>query len=84
MTDPFKRFRNYYTEVQDPYGNNPRLLQDSYAPEVAITPTLFGMTVSMTYPLAFIISASGGRIYPIIGPFDQPVLPGQGVPRNMD
>lgn len=82
MTDPIKCFRAYYSTTVDPYGQSPEVLQNTYAPEVAITPTLFNITVSTTYPLAFLISAAGGRVYPIVCPFDQSVLPGQGTARK--
>ena len=82
MTDPHRQFRSYYVGTQDPYGVTPEVLQNTYAPVAALTPSLMGITVTTTYPLAFLVGASGGRIYPIVAPFDQPVLPGQGTPRK--
>ena len=49
---------------------------------MALTVTLYATTNSTNYPLAFLASAVGGRIYPIVAPFDQPLLPGQGNPRK--
>ena len=79
---PATRYQVYYATAADPYGANPEVLQDTYAPEVARTPTLFGATITTTYPLLYVVGSSGGRVYPIVAPFDQPVLPGQGVPRK--
>ena len=84
MADPMRRFHTYFADTRaDPYGNTPELvLQNTYAPDVAITRMLFGITVSNTYPLLMLMSDSGGRIYPMVAPFDQPVLPGQATIDN--
>ena len=76
------RYQLYYPSTGDPYAADPQVLHDTYAPEVARTPSLFGATVTTTYPLMYLVGASGGRVYPIVAPFDQPVLPGQGTPRK--
>ena len=78
----FRRFSEYYAGTPDPYGATPEVLQDAYAPVMALTVTLYATTNSTNYPLAFLASAVGGRIYPIVAPFDQPLLPGQGNPRK--
>lgn len=79
---PLSRFEAYYSTTADPYGQRPELLQDTYAPVVALTNSLYGTTTSSTYPLAFLVGGTGGRIYPVLMPFDQLVLPGQGTPRK--
>ena len=82
MAAPFSRFQAYYAGTQDPYGATPELLQDTYSPGGSMTPaSLLLASVSRAYPLAFLVSATGGR-YPIVAPIDQPLLPGQGNPRK--
>ena len=82
-TPPVNRFQLFYATVADPYAADIGLLHETYGPEGANTPTvLLSMTQSTTYPLAYLVGAAGGRVYPILAPFDQPTLPGQGQPRK--
>ena len=82
MATAYCWFEEYYAHAADPYGATPEVLQDTHAPVMANTPTLFGATVSTSYPLMFLASTTGGIIYPLVAPFDQSVLPGQGTPRK--
>ena len=55
MAAPVARFQLYYASNPDPYGANLALLHDTYSAEGVSTPaTLFGMTQSTTYPLAYL------------------------------
>ena len=78
----YRRFTEFYAGTVDPYGPTPELLQNTYAPIMALTIGLFPTTTSNAYPLAFLASSDGGRIFPILSPFDQLLLPGQGNPRK--
>ena len=80
---PLSRFRDFYTNMADPYGATPEVLQEAYAVGAVGTPALLmASTMSTAYPLAMLVCANGGRVYPILAPFDQSLLPGQGVPRK--
>ena len=65
---PVTRFQLFYATAADPYAANVALLHETYSPEGTNNPTvLLGMTHSTTYPLAYLVGATGGRIYPVLG-----------------